>query len=237
MFVGRKRPEYYRDLLIKADTGLHQQIGRKIQTLVPDGGRALDVGAGEGALCARLSDMGYVMTAIDVDRASFKCEGVEYQQIDFDKAGEFDAFVARNESRFDAVLGVEVIEHVEDQWNYVRKMMKLVKPSGVLLITTPNITSWLSRFSFFFRGKFYSFDEHGLTYGHISPISPWELNLILQRCGAQDIVLEAAGTLPAVYLVPNREILMNMFILPFRPFMRGLVDGYCVMATARKPPA
>ena len=235
IFIGRKKPEYYKGLLMKADTGLHEQIADKLKTLVPAGGAVLDLGAGEGALSARLSDAGYVVTAVDVDRESFRAENVEFEKIDFDDPGQFTAFVNRNDSRFDAVLGIEVIEHIQDQWTYVRQLMKLVKPGGVLLITTPHTTSWISRFMFFFTGQFSSFDAHGLTYGHISPISPWELRLIMDSCGARDVVIEPAGTLPPLYLVPTREALVNLAVLPFRPFMRGLVDGWCVMVTARRP--
>lgn len=235
IFVGRKRPEYYRGFLMKADTGLHEQISDKLLSAVPPPARILDLGAGEGALSARLKDIGYSVVAVDVDGSSFKCSGVAFEQINFDEPGHFNKFSERNESAFDAVLSIEVIEHVEDQWTYVRQLLRMVKPLGMLLITTPNISSWLSRFLFFFTGKFSSFDDHGLTYGHINPISAWELGLMLERCGAKDIVMSPAGTLPMLYLVPTRELLINLVVLPFRPFMRGLIDGWCLMATALKP--
>lgn len=236
MFFGKKKPEYYHGLLMKADIGLHEQIAHKLRKLVPQSGaKILDYGAGEGALSERLSDMGYTVTAVDTDRASFKCRSANFEQVNFDDPEEFSRFVAKNESTFDVVISVEVIEHVQDQWGYVRQLMKLVRPSGLVLITTPHTTSWLSRFMFFFTGQFSSFDSHGLTYGHISPLSPWELNLIMEGCGAQDVLIEPAGTLPPLYLVPTREVLINLMVLPFRFFMRGLVDGWCVMVTARKP--
>ena len=76
-FFGRKKFEYYDGLLIRADTGLHDQIADKIQSKIEKGASVLDMGAGQGALSARLFDLGYVVTAVDTndkDYANIKRE-------------------------------------------------------------------------------------------------------------------------------------------------------------------
>lgn len=136
---------------MKADTGLHEEIAHKLRKPVPRcGASILDCGAGEGALSERLTDMGYIVTAIDIDYAAFKCKGATFEQVNFDDPEGFPRYVARNESTFDVVISVEVVEHVQDQWGYVRQLMQLVRPSGLLLLTTPHTTSWLSGFKFFY---------------------------------------------------------------------------------------
>ena len=223
-------------MLIKADLGLHQQIAKKICESIPISSMLLDFGAGEGALSARLSDLGYQITSADKDEDNFKCKQISFARIDFDNPDEIARFVVKHENIFDAVLGVEVIEHVQNQWQYVRQLMKMVKPGGMILITTPNTTSWLSRLVFFFTGRFHQFSDSDLSYGHINPISPWELSLILREVGAVDIHISTAGTLPPLYLTGfNKVSLISFLLLPIRPFMRGIIDGWCVMATARKP--
>lgn len=234
-FFGKKIPEYYNGLLMKADLGLHKQIAEAIATNIPVGSKVLDLGAGEGALSARLADMGYTVTAADKDKDNFKCKNAEFSCINFDKTGELDAFVNVNLDQFDAVLGIEVIEHVQDQWQYVRQLMKMAKPNGLILITTPNTASWLSRVNFMLTGRFHQFADSDLAYGHINPISPWELNLILQESNAIDISIKPAGTLPPVYINGSLKlILANVLALLIRPFSKGLIDGWCVMALARK---
>ena len=167
---------------------------------------------------------------------NFKCKKSKFTRINFDSDNEFAKFVNAHEDQFDVVMGVEVIEHVQDQWQYVRQLMKMARPGGMVLITTPNISSWLSRLIFFFSGQFHQFSNDDLSYGHISPISPWELSLILSESGAKEINLVPAGTLPTVYLTGfNKMSLLNILILPIRPLMRGILDGWCIMATARKP--
>lgn len=235
-FWGKKKLEYYNDLLIKADLGLHEQIERKILALLPLGSKILDLGAGEGALSARLSDAGYQITSADKDREGFKCEHANFTCIDFDCPDAVEKFVLLHENEFDAVLGVEVIEHVQDQWRFVRQLLRLAKKDGLLLITTPNISSWLSRLFFFFTGRFHQFSDSDISYGHINPISPWELELILRESGADKISITPAGTLPPLYLTGfNKLSVVNLFVAVLRPFMSGMLDGWCVMVTARKP--
>lgn len=234
-FIGKKSLQYYKGLLIKADRGLHEQIAERVLAEVPAGGRILDLGAGEGALSARLADLGYAVTAADKDAESFRCTQSAFSRINFDSAEEIEHFVQKHEGVFDAVLGIEVIEHVQDQWQYVRQLMRMARPGGLILVTTPNTTSWLSRVLFLLTGRFHQFADGDLSYGHISPISPWELELILRESGAADISLVPAGTLPPLYLTGvNKLSLLSLLMVLLRPLMRGIADGWCIMATARR---
>jgi cyclopropane fatty-acyl-phospholipid synthase-like methyltransferase len=235
-FIGKKKAEFYKDLLIRADLGLHEQIAKAVARNVTAGSKILDLGAGEGALSARLADMGYTVTAADKDKENFKCSTAVFTCIDFDVKGDLDNFVEQNLDCFDAVLGIEVIEHVQDQWQYVRQLMKMLKPNGLMIITTPNTGSWLSRLNFMISGRFHQFNDTDLSYGHISPVSPWELDVILREVGAKDIVIQSAGTLPPIYIDGSlRMLLANVLALLLRPFSTGVLDGWCVMALARKP--
>lgn len=112
----------------------------------------------------------------------------------------------------------------------------MLKQDGLLLITTPNITSWLSRFIFLFNGRFHQFADGDLQYGHIAPITPWELNVICNEKNLQNVEIEEAGTLPPIYFTGiNKLFILNLLALLLRPFMKGYLDGWCIMLTARKP--
>ena len=236
IFIGKKKLEYYKGLLIKADLGLHEQIAAKISEVFPPPGiKILDFGAGEGALSARLCDMGFEVTAVDIDQENFKCLQAPFFCVNFDQPQEIAEFVLQHEGEFDVVLGIEVIEHIQDQWQYVRQLMRMVKIGGLVIITTPNTASWLSRLTFFFTGRFHQFGDDDLLYGHINPISPWELELILSNSGASNVSVFPAGTLPIIYFTGlNKVTMLNILIFPIRLIMRGIIDGWCVMATAQK---
>lgn len=235
-FVGKKELEYYSDLLIRADKGLHEQIAQTLQQKAGAGASVLDMGTGQGALAARLHDLGYKVTAVDtnVDDYLVKGQDIEFRQLNFDDADELDGFIDENESGFDVVCGVEVIEHVENPWSYVRGLVRLAKPGGLVLITTPNTTCWLSRLHFLLSGTFLHFQKDSLAHGHINPVSSFELNLIMERTGLQEIEIRPAGTLPPVYCSGLKNTIASLLALVFRPVQSGILNGWCVIATGKK---
>lgn len=111
----------------------------------------------------------------------------------------------------------------------------MLKKKGYLIVTSPNITSWLSRLHFLFKGRFHQFADADIAYGHISPISQWELELILKREGFSEVNTYPAGTLPPLYLAkPLKNLILNAIALLFRPRMEGIIDGWCILTVARK---
>jgi SAM-dependent methyltransferase len=54
--------------------------------------------------------------------------------------------------RFDGVDLVEVIEHIENQPQLIREIGRVLKPGGIVLISTPNILNVMSRVRFLFTG-------------------------------------------------------------------------------------
>lgn len=223
-------------MLIKADSGLHEQIALKILTSVPKGSRILDFGCGEGALSQRLNDLGYQMVAVDINDNDFKANNIEFKKVNFNIRKEVEDFLIANKSRFDVVLGIETIEHIYNPYQYFDDLIFMLKKDGLLLITTPNTTSWLSRIIFLFHGRFHQFADGDLQYGHIAPITPWELNVICNEKNLQNVEISEAGTLPIIYFNGiNKLFIFNLLALLLRPFMKGYLDGWCIMLTARKP--
>lgn len=52
--------------------------------------------------------------------------------------------------RYDAVIASEVIEHVYDTDYFLTELIRICKPGGVIIITTPNLYYWISRLKFIF---------------------------------------------------------------------------------------
>jgi cyclopropane fatty-acyl-phospholipid synthase-like methyltransferase len=235
VLVGKKKFEYYKGLLVRADTGLHDQIAAIVKKKLPNGGRIIDFGCGQGALSLRLHDMGYEMLAVDIDPEDFKCKEVPFEQLNFNNKSEIEGFLEKYENNFDLVLGVEVIEHVENPWEYVRTLKTLAKKGGYILVSTPNTTSWLSRLLFLFTGKFHRFIEDSLSYGHISPITSYHLGVILRYEHFDDVTIQPGGLLPPFWLIADKKIMFfNLLNLFFYPFMRSIKKGWCIIATGRK---
>lgn len=103
--------------------------------------RVLDVGCGAGLLAESLTRAGCRVTAIDaageaiaVARAHAAGQGLE---IDY-RQGEADELAAG--PRFDVVTALEVIEHVPDQPGFVEMLAGLVRPGGLVFMSTINRT-------------------------------------------------------------------------------------------------
>jgi 2-polyprenyl-6-hydroxyphenyl methylase / 3-demethylubiquinone-9 3-methyltransferase len=106
-----------------------------------EGKSALDVGCGAGLLAEPLARLGAEVTAIDaapevieVARSHAAGQGLE---IDYRAVA-----VEEVEGQFDLLTSMEVIEHVAEPQAFVHMLAKRLAPDGLLLLSTPNRTSW-----------------------------------------------------------------------------------------------
>ncbi|MDH3446028.1 MAG: class I SAM-dependent methyltransferase [Deltaproteobacteria bacterium] len=112
------------------------------------GGKTLlDLSCGGGQTSRMLSERGFQVIATDYDPPPALPAGIQ-------RVGGVDLneFLPFKSGRFDAVNLVEVIEHIENQPRLIREIARVLKPEGVVLISTPNILNMLSRLRFVFTG-------------------------------------------------------------------------------------
>jgi len=143
--------------------GLHGFLDSILKRYALRGGRAIDLGAGSGALAVRLRELGFEVIAVDVSNERFKAD-IPFVQMNLN-----NPIPCSLEDRgFDFVTAVEVIEHLESPIAFLRYVCSLLKPDGIALVTTPNMDSAPSRFRFLLTGKLHMMDEK--VPNHISPI-------------------------------------------------------------------
>lgn len=118
----------------------------------PGGLKILDVGAGEGALTQKLHEMGHHLRACDLFPDTFRLPGIQCDGVDI------TAPLPYPDQSFDRVIAVEVTEHILDHEVFFSEIHRVLKPQGMLYVSTPNILSMKSRIRFLFRGFPFSFN-------------------------------------------------------------------------------
>src|SRR5712692_469288 len=146
--------------------GLHDfLLGEILARCARPGLRALDLGAGTGALAVRLRQLGWEVIAADRNESAFEAD-LPFRCLDLNDP-EFSRELG--EESYGLVTAVEVIEHVESPVGLLRNAGRLLMPDWVLGITTPNVENVPARLRFLTRGKIRMMDEAGEPT-HISPI-------------------------------------------------------------------
>ena len=122
-------------------------FGRDGSAMRPfEGLTILDVGCGGGLLCEPLARLGATVTGIDAAERNIAIARIHAEQsglaIDY-RATTSEALAAEG-ARYDMVLNMEVVEHVDNVPLYMKSCADLVAPGGLMFTATLNRTarSW-----------------------------------------------------------------------------------------------
>lgn len=123
---------------------LLSHFGRDGTAMRPfEGLTILDVGCGGGLLCEPLTRLGATVTGIDAAERNIAIARLHAEKsglaIDY-RATTSEALAAAGE-RYDMVLNMEVVEHVDNVPLYMKSCADLVKPGGLMLTATINRTA------------------------------------------------------------------------------------------------
>lgn len=178
-FEGKLRYGY-KGIPIFAAPGLHELAAERLAATLPDAANTevLELGAGGGALSQRLADMGYRLRASDLFDTNFTPrDTIPFVALDLNQP-----FSETLTSRFDTVVALELVEHLENPHHFFRQCRALLRDGGWLLVSTPNLANPVSQAMFLRQGMFQWFrDEDHRDQGHITPIAP----VVLRRCWSE----------------------------------------------------
>ncbi len=107
------------------------------------GAAVADIGCGGGILSEALARTGAQVTAVDATTELIDIARVHATEQDLDidyEVGTSEALVDTREADFDAVICMELIEHVPDPDALINDCARLVKPQGLLVLSTLNRT-------------------------------------------------------------------------------------------------
>jgi len=167
----------YKGIPIFAAPGLHERATEHLTAILPDAAHrdVLELGAGGGAMSQRLVDHGFRVCASDLFDSNFTPRGdIPFVALDLNQP-----FAERLQRRFDAVVALELVEHLENPHHFFRQCRQLLGPDGYLVVSTPNLANPVSQAMFVRQGVFQWFrDQDYRDQGHIMPLAP----IVLRRC-------------------------------------------------------
>lgn len=102
-----------------------------------------DIGCGGGLLCEPMRRLGATVTGIDAASDNIEVAALHAgrQGLAVDYRQSTAEALAAAGARFDIVLALEIVEHVADADLFLRSCSRLVKPGGLLFLSTLNRTA------------------------------------------------------------------------------------------------
>ncbi len=113
---------------------------REFARSLPPGADVLDVGTGLGYLAFALARAGFRATGLDLSEEAVARARSRFG--DHYEAGDLFEWKSSRRAGFDAVVMLELIEHVERPREWIEAALELIRPGGALLLSTPDRDSY-----------------------------------------------------------------------------------------------
>ena len=222
----RATADHYLDLLASAG--------------IPARGKLIEIGCGAGNFLVRAADRGFDVTGLEyspyaAERARKNLNGRGQVLV-----GEVSSLAGQH-NVFDVCVLCDVIEHVRHPDEFVRDILRLLRPGGVLLVVTPSLDSWSARF---LGSRWMEYKAEHLYY-----FTPGTIRRLLQSAGYGDVTMRS-GTkkLSLDYIAAHFVKYPVGGITPVMRFLRAItprglrehlfsIVASGLVALARKPSA
>ena len=102
--------------------------------------KILDIGCGGGLMCEPLARLGAEVTGIDAVEKNIKSAQIHANQNELNINYKLSAVEELPNKKYDIILNLEVIEHVNNQKLFISKSCELVNHGGLMFVATINKT-------------------------------------------------------------------------------------------------
>jgi SAM-dependent methyltransferase len=171
----------------------------------------LEIGCGEGYGTNLLSQNVAKIIALDVDKNTIAHASEKYGSENSVFRVYDGAKIPYENNTFDAVISFQVIEHIQDDTNYVSEIHRVLKTNGIFILTTPNRTYRLKP------------GQKPWNRFHIREYYPHELENILKNKFPDVKVWGIRGS-DEIQRIEIKRVKQNLSIISFDPLnLRKLI--------------
>jgi 2-polyprenyl-3-methyl-5-hydroxy-6-metoxy-1,4-benzoquinol methylase len=173
-----------RQSLGTSSDAVHRMVVNALDARGIRGDVVLDVGCGTGSLRESLGSRFDRYIGVDAVRFEGLPADVEFWHSNLD-----DGHVPLTDGVADVTTAVEIIEHLENPRQFVRELVRLTKPGGWVIVTTPNQLSFLSLLTLLVKQRFSAFQDTHYP-AHLTALLEIDLRRIGMECGLEDIAMQ-----------------------------------------------
>jgi 2-polyprenyl-3-methyl-5-hydroxy-6-metoxy-1,4-benzoquinol methylase len=198
-----------------SNAAVYEMVVRVLAEQNLAGGTLVDVGCGKGGLWPYVKPHCDRYLGVDVIQHAGFPSGVEFIHHNLDEGK-----LPLADNAADLVISVETIEHVENPRAFMRELVRVAKPGGSIMVTTPNQLSILSKLTLLLKNQFNAFQEApGLYPAHITALLEIDMVRIAKECGLEEIAIHYSNQGRMPFLAQNWQ---QIFRLKGRAFSDNL---------------
>lgn len=156
-------------------------------------GKLLDIPYGTGRFSRHLEEFGFDVYRADINPGVVKVSNKKFVKADLNGRIDFD------NDAFDYCLCIEGIEHTFNPNNVIQELSRVLKPGGILYLSTPNVCRLKNRVHYFFTGISDIIEPAPLpvevphNFGlHVMSVPLPQLDYFLRKHGLQILQIYAA---------------------------------------------
>ena len=151
----------------------------------------LDLGCGGGLVCEPLTRLGAKVTGIDFVKKNISIakHHARVSKLDIKYINQ-DLFSIKLKNKFDIILMLEVIEHLNNWESIVNKILKFLKPKGRVIFSTINRTIYSKIFAIYLAEEVLKWIPRN-THKYEKLVTPKELTYFLEKSNMK--VLDTTG--------------------------------------------
>lgn len=140
----------------------HTATRREVATMLPPfAEKVLEIGCGTGGTLSFLKDSGRCSWIGGVELAS-AAHALASERLDRTWCGNIETLdLGLPAGDLDAVLCLDVLEHLADPWAVTARLVSLLKPGGVLIASIPNVRYYKVSFGLLFDGR-WDYQDNGV---------------------------------------------------------------------------
>jgi 2-polyprenyl-3-methyl-5-hydroxy-6-metoxy-1,4-benzoquinol methylase len=162
----------------------------------------LEIGCADGYIGKILKKKGNKVYGIEISTKT-GLEAKKYLDKVYIGNIETDKFPLKKKS-FDIVLLMDVLEHLFNPLETLKKIKPYIKEDGMIIVTLPNVANWEIRYHFL-QGKFDYDSNQILETGHIRFFTFKTASELLEKAGFEIISTDFVTTMPLLLLkIHNR---------------------------------